>query len=477
MNIESLLGKIKSLPMDAVLEAAGERRVYLVGGPIRDSFLKRDFNDVDLAVEGEAVGVARKFASVVDGSFVPLNLEMDESRVVAGDCTFDFTGFPEGRLLFDLERRDFTINSIAIDLRGLIDGKGEFIDPFDGLIDLQKRVLRCTASDTFKEDPLRVLRAFRFAAQLGFTIEEDTLDAAKRCRDLLKNVAAERICYEILLTFSQPDSYGSLSLMADTSVLCILFPQLERTKGVAQNKLHPLDVFGHSLKTYEQMENVIRNLDQPPFGGHASLVKEYLSSAPRKIALLKMSALLHDIAKPDTIQPGEDERLHFYGHDRTGADSVKEFALVSLRMSKKDAKTLFLLVKNHMWPHLLASQDEITERAMRKFFRELEDDATGVLVLAWADSLASVGPEESSEGLSAAIDRLLRFHTERREEVVLPPLITGKDLIDVLDLTPGPIFGRILKEVEREREKGSLQTRNDAIEFARRIAERWGESG
>ncbi|MFQ5906093.1 MAG: CCA tRNA nucleotidyltransferase [bacterium] len=460
-----------------MLEAAGKRRVFLVGGPIRDSFLNRDFNDIDLTVEGEAVDVARTFASRVGGKFVPLDLELDESRVVAGDYTYDFSGFPEGRLLADLERRDFTINSIAIDLRGLIDEKGEFIDPFDGLIDLQKEVLRCTAGSAFKEDPLRVLRAFRFAAQLGFTIEQGTMDAARKDRNLLKEVAAERICYEIMLTFSQSDSFGSLSMMADTSVLCTIFPQLERTRGVAQNKLHPLDVFGHSLKTYGQMEEVVKSLEERPFAGHAPLVNEYLSSAPRKSALLKMSALLHDIAKPETIQPGEDQRLHFYGHDRTGADRAEEFALAVLRMSRKDAKTLFLLIKNHMWPHLLAGQGEITERAMRKFFRELEDEAIGVLLLAWADSLASVGPEESSEALSAAIERLLRFHTERREEVVLPPLITGRDLIDMLGLTPGPIFGKILKEVEREREKWRVQTRNDAIEIARRVAERWEESG
>ncbi|TET45626.1 CCA tRNA nucleotidyltransferase [candidate division TA06 bacterium] len=476
MNIKSLAQKLESLPMGAVLEAAEKKRVYLVGGPIRDFFLKREYNDIDLAVEGDAVGVARKFASKVKGRFIPLDAELDESRVVAGDYTYDFTGFPKGCLLPDLERRDFTINSVAVDLRELLEGEGVVIDPFGGLSDLGKKVLRATSKNSFREDPLRVLRAFRFAAELGFEIEKTTLKAATRERVLLKGVAAERISYEVMLIFSQVNSYGSLSLMAEASVLCTVFPQLEPTKGVAQNKLHPLDVFDHSLRTYQEMENVVNHLSSTPFAPFTGIVNEYLYSLPNKSALLKMAGLLHDIAKPETLQPGEDQRLHFYGHDRTGAEKIEEFALKGLRMSKKEAKTLFVLIKNHMWPHLLAGQDEVTERAIRKFFRQLGDEAIGVLVLAWADSLASVGPEKSSQPLSTTIDGILHFYTERKEEVVPPPLITGKDLIGILGLTPGPIFGKILKEVENERDEGKVQTKTDAIETARRIAAEYGKS-
>ena len=476
MNIKSLAQKLNLLPMEAVLEAADKKRVYVVGGPIRDSFLKREYNDVDLAVEGDAGGVARKFASRVRGRFITLDAELDESRVVVEGYTYDFTGFPKGCLLPDLERRDFTINSVAVDLRELLEGEGEVIDPFGGLSDLGKKVLRATSRNSFSEDPLRVLRAFRFAAQLGFEIEKRTLIAAARERVLLKGVAAERISHEILLIFSQENSSTSLSLMAEASVLCTVFPQLEPTKGVAQNKLHPLDVFDHSLRTYQEMENVINHLSSTPFAPFSDIVSEYLCSIPNKNALLKMAALLHDIAKPETLQPGEDQRLHFYGHDRTGAEKVEQFASKDLRMSKKNAKTLFVLIKNHMWPHLLAGQDEVTERAIRKFLRQLGDEAIGVLVLAWADSLASVGPEKSSEPLSVTIDGILDFYTERKDEVVLPPLITGKDLIGILGLTPGPIFSKILGGVENEREEGKVRTKTDAIETARRIAAEYEKS-
>jgi len=476
MNIKSLAQKLESLPMGAVLEAADKKKVYIVGGPIRDFYLKREYNDIDLAVEGDAAEVARKFASRVKGRLVPLDAELDESRVVVGNYTYDFTGFPKGCLLPDLERRDFTINSVAVDLRELLEGEAEVLDPFGGLSDLGKKVLRATSSNSFREDPLRVLRAFRFSAQLGFEIEKRTLIAAVRERVLLRGVAAERISYEIMLTFSQENSSASVSLMADTSVLCTVFPQLGPTKGVAQNKFHPLDVFDHSLRTFREMENIINHLSSTPFGPFSDVVSEYLLSVPSKSALLKMAALLHDIAKPETLQPGEDQRLHFYGHDRTGAERVEQFASKDLRMSKKNAKTLFVLIKNHMWPHLLAGQDEITERAIRKFFRQLGDEAIGVLALAWADSLASVGPEKSSQPLSVTIDGILHFYTERRDEVVLPPLITGKDLIGILGLTPGPIFGKILREVENEREKGKVQTKTDAIETARRIASEYEKS-
>jgi poly(A) polymerase len=472
MSIESLATKLKSLPMKTVLEAAGSKAVYVVGGPIRDAFLERQYSDIDLAVEGEGGEVARKFASLTGGRFVPLDVEHDESRVVIGEHTYDFSGFPEGDLPSDLERRDFTINSMASDLRLVLETRGSVIDPFGGLVDLKNKLIRATTDRSFRDDPLRVLRTFRLAAQLGFEIEEGTLDAACDSRDLLGNVAAERKSYEVQLTFSQRDSFPVVSVMAETSVLCAVFPKLEETKGVAQNKLYPLDVFGHSLATYREMETLLNEITGSPFSGYAQSVSEYVDAAPRRVALLKMGALLHDIAKPDTIQPGQDDKLHFYGHDRTGAKQVEEFVLDSLRMSKKDAKMLSVLVGNHMWPHLLAGQQKITEKAMRRFWRELEENGIGVLLLAWADSLASVGPQVSSEPLQYSIKDLLSFYTARREEVSLPPLLTGNDLIEILGLEPGPVFGQILNEIEKEREEGKLSTREEALELARTMAER-----
>jgi poly(A) polymerase len=469
MNIESLVKTVASLPARAVLEAASGKRVYVVGGPIRDSILRREWKDLDLAIEGPAAKVASDFASKIGGRFIELDVDFDETRVVAGDYIYDFSGFPEGGLLGDLRRRDFTINSMAVDLEGLLKGKLDLIDPFGGAADLQDKVLRVTSNESFSQDPLRVLRAFRFAAELGFDIEPGTLDQVRSSRSLLSKVHAERISYELMVTFSQRNSYPSLTLMSETSVLCAVFPQLEKTKGVAQDKLHPVDVYGHSLETYRQVENTVNHIDASPFAAYSDLVNQYLTSAPRRVALLKMAGLLHDIAKPDSLQPGDDDRLHFYGHDRTGALAIEEFATNGLRMSKKDAKMLFTLTRNHMWPHLLAAHGDITERAMKKFFRELEDEAVGALLLAWADSLASVGPERSSSALRETIDGLLRFYTERKEEVVRPPLITGKDLIEVLGLTPGPVFSRILKEVERQRDEGTARTRLEAIEIARRI--------
>ena len=332
--------------------------------------------------------------------------------------------------------------------------------------------MRTTSDRSFSDDPVRVLRAFRFAAQLGFQIEERTLAQARAQGALLNNVARERVAYEMMLIFAEPNSYPALSLMAETSVLCAVFPQLEKTKGVAQNKLYPLDVFRHSLKTYEELERVLADIGATPFRDHVDLTDAYMAGMPRREALLKMAALLHDIAKPDTEQPGDDDRLHFYGHDRTGAEEVARFAKETLKMSKKDAKTLFTLVKNHMWPHLLATQDEITDRACRRFFREMDEDGVGVLLLAWGDSLASVGPMDSSEPLKESIKRLLDFYTERREQVVLPPLVSGRDLIEHLGLTPGPLFGRILKEIERRREEGTVTSRREALKLAREIVEK-----
>ena len=122
MKIEPLIKKLRSLPASAILEAAQSARVFVVGGPIRDAALKREFNDIDLAVEGEGTLVARRFAELTHGRFIPLDPEHDESRVVLGDCTFDFSGFPEGGFEGDLERRDFTINSVAMDLRDALEG-------------------------------------------------------------------------------------------------------------------------------------------------------------------------------------------------------------------------------------------------------------------------------------------------------------------------------------------------------------------
>ncbi|MEO0142869.1 MAG: HD domain-containing protein [candidate division WOR-3 bacterium] len=423
-------------------------RIFLVGGAIRDILLGMMPKDFDFAVCGSGIKTAHIIARKLGGTFVLLSRNDDEARVVKDDVIFDFSGFNED-LLNDLKRRDFTINAMAVNLETL-----KFHDPFNGLKDLQNRIIRLTSENSLIADPLRVLRAFRFSLELNFKIDKKFYEVAKAIS--LKKVAAERIGYEFFRIMSCPESYKAIVKMNELGLFAQIFPE-------ARKIIEDSFLWGHSLNTYYALE---RLMQEGFFAGIEPEFSQYLS-LPRRRPLLKLAGLFHDVAKPDTFLLKEGN-VHFYGHDTKGAKIIEILGYKRLKLSRSDVGILKKLVKEHMRPHLLATDNELTDRAIRRFFRDLGEDYFGSMMLAWADGYATAGKTRHLE------EKFLRMIQLKRQDEAKPKierLINGYDLI-ALGLKPGPIFRIILQELLDMQLEGRIKTKEEGLKAALDIYQR-----
>lgn len=466
MNLELLQTKLKEIgiPVEYFIEKA--HRVYLVGGAIRDALLGREIIDFDFAVEGSGLEYAKSFAHKLGATFVPLKL--DEGRVVYKKrWILDFSGLGTNGIEEDLTKRDFTINAMAIELGDLIEKRWRLIDPMYGLKDLKSKRIRMTTRESVIQDPLRILRAFRFASQLDFRIEEETRRTLRIHKKLLSRVAAERISYELFLILQVDTSWGCLNEMGELSILFVLLPELKK-----MDKLLPeIKLWAHSIHSLKELEEILLDPGRT-FAELEPYLKLYFGWKKRK-PLLKLATLFHDIGKPSTISSDDDGKIHFYGHDTLGETLLVPILKDRLRLSRREIGTVTHLVKYHMRPHLLGREEEPTPRAMRRFFIDLGEEWVGVLLLAYADALATENGDVSK--LKRLISRLVRFKEEEEKKGEVERLINGHDLIEEFKLQPGPIFRKILERVEEEQLDGRITTREEALEFVRKMLKERGE--
>ncbi len=448
--------------------------IFLVGGLVRDWLLGRETQDVDLTLSKEALKAARIFAARTGGTFVLLREEGETARVVTNDQTFDFCKFRGPDLEADLKGRDFTINAIALPLAQAFT-QGEWVpyDPLKGIEDLHKRVLRLTSPDCFQQDPLRMLRAFRLSAQLGLMIHPETRQAIKRWAFTLTRSAPERIHYEWQLLLALDNSFVSIKEMEEVGLLTILFPELGRLKGIQQDRYHHLDVFQHSLLTFQCLEKLIQRLIPLPKDLDGEMVSTL--KPDRKRAWLKWAALFHDLGKAATGNEKEGFKT-FYGHPEA-SQTLFGFVAERYRLSNREKEFIEKMIGWHMRPLFLVQEDRmghLGRRALNRLVREGADELSSHFLLALADSLAAQGNEKPEDLEDRLID-LWRKAIFIRDEWLrplsnTPPLISGRDLIE-LGLTPGPIFKTLLSEVEEEQWDGEVKSREEAIEWVKRRLE------
>jgi poly(A) polymerase len=424
------------------------RRLFLVGGTIRDLLLGRKTMDYDFAVSGSGVSFARTLAKKIAGAFVLLSQADDEARVVKDEVIYDFIGYGKKDIESDLKRRDFTVNALGYDLEA-----GVLLDVGAGLSDLARKILRPVSGDSLSADPLRILRGFRFALELGFELHRDFY---KSGRDVsLKKTAAERIGYELVRIMACPDSYPQIRKMNDLGVFAQIFPE---AKKIIEDPF----LWGHSLETYRSMEKVM---------GHSffrGLIPEYENyfQVEKRVPLLKLAALFHDVAKPDTFLLKEGE-VHFYGHDAKGAKIVEIIGYKRLKLSRSEVSMVKRLVKEHMRPHLLATSQELTERALRRFMRDLGEDFFGCMMVAWADGYATGG---KTRHLEEAFRRMIEIKHLDDAKPKVERLVNGYDLI-ALGIKPGPVFKPILQELLDRQLEGKISTKEEGLRAAREIFE------
>lgn len=449
--------------------------IYVVGGTVRDYLLQRKSIDLDLAVYGSALNCAKMFLEELKGgTLIDLSGPEDEAfRVVFSGEQIDFSAFRQNAKTIeqDLLLRDFPINALAISLKEVLLGKEcSVIDPSGGQRDLTAgRVVHLPGA--FEADPVRMVRAFRFCAVLNFTLDKTTLLEIEQQAPLIEKVAAERIHFELGKIFESQRTSYVLRQMDESGLLLLIFPELYKGKGVDQPDFHHLDVFEHCFSALEKMEELLQNPERY-FSRHLQQVVTYIERKDTT-ALLKYAALFHDLGKPETqgLSRQDHSRVTFYGHDEVGKILSKNIAH-RLKWSNDESLRVSNLVAMHMHPFHLCNvlrDGDLSRRAVLKLCRRAGDELVGLFMLALADSLASEGklkPENMEAEILLLFDHVVKMYHNLIEPVIKGPrLVTGTDLITQFELTPGPLFSKILGDLEVARVEGKVHDRQTALHW------------
>lgn len=488
------MGEAQTSAVARVLEGVAEfsRRqgvaCYLVGGFLRDQLmgLPALSRNVDLAVPGGALELARALAAHLGGAYVCLDEESATARVVveaqdAGRVELDIAGFRGPTLEQDLALRDFTINAAAVPLEAWCAGGswvGQVIDPLRGRKDLDERVLRPCYPGTFRDDPVRILRAFRFASALNLTFDPQIAPLMVEAAPALLAVAGERVRDELFGILETECASWALAELNQVGVVDALFPELIAGRGLQQGVYHHLDVLAHQLETVAQCDRMLRDFSEfsPPLRQPlADYCRERQVDRRTRKALIKLAGLFHDVGKPATRRVEPDGDVWFIGHEQFGAGLV-EAITERLRLSRRECDMIHGLVLHHLRPGHLSRASPLTPRAIFRFFRDLGDDGPACLLMWWADRLATRGPASRVDQIDqqrARLEELLNAYFFKAEEVVRPPrLVNGTQLMEALGLPPGPMIGRLLRGIEEAQADGQVKSREDAVALARSLLAR-----
>jgi len=412
-------------PVKKILQALNSAgfQSYIVGGAVRDLLLNTPVKDWDFTTNATpeqlqnlfpdtfydnqfgTVGIAGKHLGDTENPEAVYEITTYRSEGVYTDHRRPDTVEWGKTIEEDLQRRDFTINAMALD--------GEkIVDPYDGQKDIQAKLIRAVGDPAtrFQEDALRMMRAIRIGAQLGFAIEQKTLETIAKHADLIQHISWERIHDEFfkILTSNYPED--GIELLASTGLLKYILPELLECKGVQQAHHHIYDVWIHTLKA--------------------------VAACPSKDPIVRLAVLLHDIAKPLTADTS-GTAVTFYNHEVLGARIARQIGL-RLRLSKKDAQKLFILVRWHMFMY----DSHVTDAYIRRFIRRVGvENIPDMIAVRIADRLGS-GSKATSwrfEEMKARIEGQLKQPFTMNDMA-----IDGDDLMKELKLTPGPQLGKIL---------------------------------
>lgn len=475
-------------PVRSILPVLRGERVWLVGGAVRDLLLRRPTLDFDFAVEGDGARLGRRLANDLGADYFDLDPSRGAGRLLltvgpGRRASFDFASLRADAIQDDLARRDFTINAMALTLAGE-DLEPEFLDPLFGARDLHERRLRACSAHAVVDDPVRALRAVRFAVDLGLRMETDTLAQVRAAGGTLEAVSPERLRDELFRILGGPRVGQGLRLLDELGLLGRLLPELLPLHGMTQPQPHGFDGFEHSLATVDHLAAlmgwlcdaadgaVARDLVEAEavlaLGRHRDGIRDYLDFSPSfgraRRAVLAWSALLHDVGKPET-QAIVDGRLRFLGHEVVGSRRAVE-ASRRLRLSTVELAEVEMTVLHHMRPGWLEADGGPTARGIYRFYRAAETAGVSVVLLSMADLLGRdvppVPPDAWRRRLATSRALLDAWFEPHRPQIAPDLFLTGDEVMRLGALTPGPEVGRILEEVREAQAAGEVRSRKEA---------------
>jgi len=461
--------KIKRLKIIKELSVFADKKrvnIFIVGGFVRDIILERKKNEIDFLLLGENIEFAQEFARELGVKKVSIFKNFGTAHFKYRKYELEFVNARKesynkksrkpvvelGTFEEDISRRDFTINSLAVQINS--ENFGRLIDIFNGIEDIKKRLIRTILNPfkTFDDDPLRILRAFRFASQLEFEVSEEIKQAAKEMRQRLKIVSQERITAEFIKILESNKPSIGLKLLFETGILEVIFPELHKLGGVEQRQdYHHKDVFYHTCQVVDNIAQKTENI------------------------WLRWAALLHDIAKPQTKRFVEGIGWTFHGHEEFGARMVKKiFRKLKLPLNK--APYVETLVRLHLRPIALVNES-VTDSAVRRLIVAAGDSLEDLFTLCRAD-ITSKNPFKVTRYLNnydIVTEKILEVQKKDELRKFQSP-VRGNEIMEICNIPPSKTVGLIKKEIEEAILEGTIPNTYDAaLEYLLKIKEKYVE--
>ena len=467
--------------------------VYLVGGAVRDMLLNREVHDLDFTLAANGIKTARAVANSLKAKFFPLDDERDTGRVILDmdgrKIALDFASYRGTNLDTDLMGRDFTVNAIAFEVRS-----HQIFDPLGGKMDLKEMKLRSCSPSSIPDDPVRILRAIRLAADLGFEITTETRAGMKKYSSLLVEISPERVRDELFRILEGNKPTSCLRALDMLGALDYILPELSRMKGVTQPAPHQQDVWGHVLTLCKNLETMFEQLETGKTADRGDLQSDLLSMRigtlrekinnhlgtelagnRKRRGLLFLAALYHDAGKPATKKTDAEGQMHFWGHEVHGAEVAGTRARY-FAMSNDEIRILETVIHNHMRfifhvNRLVKDGKAPSRRAIYRFFRDSGSAGVELCLLGLADIRATYQETLPEETWAAAMEIahlfLENWYEKPTESINPPPIVDGDDLMHACHLSPGPQVGELLEAIREAQATGMVKTREEAISLAR----------
>ena len=436
---------------------------YIVGGFVRDVLMGKKSPDRDLILcNCDVEKFSRELADKLNAHFIELDPINKIYRIVLENKIdyIDITMPIENDFEKDIKRRDLTINAIAYNLKN-----NEFVDIVGGIEDIKNGKIKGICDKNFEDDPLRLLRIFRFYSKTGFEIDENLVLISKKLYKRINEPAKERVAVELLKMFEGKCCDLALLKLDECGLLEEIFPIYKEVKKIPPNSHHHLDLIHHLVESVRQVQIFYENANEE-IKNHLETIKY---GSVQELAFLKLATFLHDIGKPSCWTIEEDTGRHrFIKHDEIGSKLVVPI-LKDLKFSKKQIQYIQMLIKYHIYPSSLVSSEDVTDKAFMKFYRKMEGYVIDVIILAMADRHSARGEKITEDIVNKNINGLTKLLNDylalRKDIKPLEKLLDGRDIMELLKIKQSPKLGEIISALKEAQISGNVTTKEEAVDF------------